>query len=197
MSGERDHALDWLKLFACGFMLVDHLRFVFPGCEWVAAPGRVAFPLFAWCLACNFHRTRDKGRYMIRLAVAALVSEIPYFLLMGRAGNILFLLLCAVAVVGCKSWGRWAGVVCAPFFTYGVSGVASVVLLLVVRTPGAAAVAGLSMNPLPLGWISAAVLAWVARGLPACRPAPSCVRWVLWFYPAHLLILVGVRVLTS
>ena len=40
--------------------------------------GRIAFPLFCFAFAEGYAHTRNKGRYLLRLALFALISEVPF-----------------------------------------------------------------------------------------------------------------------
>lgn len=89
-----------LKILACITMLIDHLGAVFFG-EYVIFRiiGRLAFPIFAFLIAEGFLYTHNVKRYLTRLAVFAVVSEIPYNLafdgeifILGSGMNIFFTL---------------------------------------------------------------------------------------------------------
>ena len=60
-------------------MLIDHVGAVlFPHLEWMRIVGRLAFPIFAYLLVEGFFYTKDVKKYMIRLGLFALISEVPF-----------------------------------------------------------------------------------------------------------------------
>lgn len=68
-----------LKCIAIITMLTDHVGAVlFPDEMSFRIIGRIAFPIFCFLIVEGFFHTRDVRRYMIRLGVFALLSEIPY-----------------------------------------------------------------------------------------------------------------------
>ena len=94
-----------LKLIAACTMFIDHMGdTLFPGVMWLRCIGRVAFPLFCFLIAEGCVHTHDRKKYALRLFVFAVLSEIPFNLMTGRAvwnpydQNVLWTLLLGAAV---------------------------------------------------------------------------------------------------
>ena len=65
-----------LKWIAVLTMVIDHVgAILFPDQIWMRVIGRVAFPVYAYCLAEGFRYTSDYRRYLGRLALFAILSE--------------------------------------------------------------------------------------------------------------------------
>ena len=60
-------------------MIIDHTGAVlFPGELMFRYIGRISFPIFCFLLTEGFFHTKDVRKYMLRLGIFAVVSEIPY-----------------------------------------------------------------------------------------------------------------------
>ena len=68
-----------LKLVALFCMLIDHIGAgFFPDVLWFRAVGRIAMPVFAFCVAEGFQHTHDRRRYLLRMLLFGLLSEVPF-----------------------------------------------------------------------------------------------------------------------
>lgn len=68
-----------LKLIAMVSMVIDHVGDIFfPEAIWMRVVGRIAMPLFAFCVSEGYIHTRDRQSYLMRMGVFALISEIPF-----------------------------------------------------------------------------------------------------------------------
>lgn len=235
---ERSRGLDGgtLKCIAAALMLTDHVgAILLPEVLALRCVGRLAFPIFAFFIAEGYAHTRDFGRYFRRLAILAVVSEIPFNLENGAVfdltrQNVLFTFCLALltlrgleALGRERGFGRWAGcglVLAAGFAAgellrtdYGGWGVVTVALLYLCRDGkyaklwlllAMAAVNGLGMGsltmpvfggemPIQIFAVAALPVIWLYNG----QAGPKGLRRAFYvFYPAHLLVLEGIRTLT-
>lgn len=75
-----------LHIMAMGFMLCDHLwGTIIPGNDWLTCIGRVAFPIFAFMIVEGYFHTKSLKKYISRLTLFAILSEIPFNLVMGSS----------------------------------------------------------------------------------------------------------------
>ena len=71
-----------LKMIAAFFMVVDHIKYAIPSTynEFTAYFGRIAFPIFAFCAVQGYLHTSNITKYIKRLLIAGVISEIPFLL---------------------------------------------------------------------------------------------------------------------
>ena len=134
---------NFLKLVAIISMVIDHVGHVFfpeyPIFRWI---GRIAFPLFCYCLTVGMLYTRDIKKYLGRLALFSLLSQ-PFWILAFNYQdfwgnltnlNIFFtLLLSLFAVWGVYSRKWWAflvGFLCVCFINVDYSATGVILMLI-------------------------------------------------------------------
>lgn len=124
-------------------MLIDHIGMLFfPYDDMWRIIGRLAFPLFAWGIVRWYKYTKNKEKYAQRLAILAVISQIPLFFISGmQLFNICFTLLAwlyAIAMIDSvklkwytKVWGvTWLLYLSYVFnFDYQMYGVLSIIVL--------------------------------------------------------------------
>jgi len=89
------------------FMLCDHLwGTVVPGNDWMTCVGRLAFPIFAFMIVEGYFHTKSIKKYVLRLLLFAVISEIPFNLAMGSRffypihQNVLWSFLISIGLIG-------------------------------------------------------------------------------------------------
>lgn len=77
-----------LKLIAVCFMLIDHLGVVvYPQIEEMRIIGRIAFPIYCWCMVVGFHYTRSVPKYLGRVLLTGVLVQPLYAFVMKHVGN--------------------------------------------------------------------------------------------------------------
>ena len=207
-----------LRILALFLMLLDHMwATVVPGNLWMNCVGRMAFPIFAFQIAEGYRRTHDFRGYCKRLAIFALVSEIPFNLMISGSPrfwyhqNVMLTLL--LGLLSCRAWDqrKWwqlvllglAGVLTFP--DYGILGVCTVLMFHVFRGQkllqlamlvainwfgfeGQQLVLGTFKLPIQAFAILAILPIWLYNGEKGRGG-----KWLQYgsyvFYPAHMLLL--------
>lgn len=98
-----------LHLMAMLFMLCDHLwGTIVPGNDWLTCIGRVCFPIYAFLLVEGYFHTSNLKKYVKRLLLFAVISEIPFNLAMASSviypfhQNVLWSFLIALGLIHCN-----------------------------------------------------------------------------------------------
>ena len=158
---------DFLKLVAILAMLLDHVGSVFfpqyAVFRWI---GRLAFPLFCYCMTVGLLYTRSIKRYLIRLGIFALVSQ-PFWIVAFNPGDFLgnltnwnifftlFLSLLAVWGVHTRRWWLFIlGVVLLAFgnFDYNYNGVIFMLIFYLCRNRPALGAILFALTWVPALW---------------------------------------------
>ncbi len=90
-----------LKLIAAGSMLIDHIGAeLFPQYPILRILGRLAFPIFSFCIYEGCRYTHDKLNYLLRMAAMGLLCVIGYLLFSGEIyGNVLLTFSLSMCIV--------------------------------------------------------------------------------------------------
>ena len=151
-------ATGFLKLLALVFMCCDHVGIrLMSNMTEMRVLGRIAFPLYCWCLVVGFHYTRSVPKYILRLLIVGVISQPIYALAMGHQWldlNIYFELCIGLLGLWCMRYKSYLFHIIGPIFmlvmaqilcgaySYGWRGVLLIYLLYAVqdRRRGIAAV---------------------------------------------------------
>ncbi len=125
MALSRGTSAFTLKMAAIAGMTCNHVANIFGDVMAPAATvflftlGGLTFPIMAFLLCEGYRHTSSVRRYATRLALFAVIAEIPWFLLWGPSLNVLFTLLIGLGLL-------WAGDHLRSRWLYGLALVAGV-----------------------------------------------------------------------
>ena len=145
IAGNEDTRL--LKIIAGVCMIVDHVGSrIFTGVLELRIIGRIAFPLYVWCLVVGACHTRNGYRYALRLLLAGIVSQPFYMVGLAHPWSKICvfgpLLLGYLAILGIREkkygsqyWAPLAALLVTQFVNmdYGMNGVLLIILLYLAR----------------------------------------------------------------
>lgn len=184
LQGNTDTS--FLKVLALCIMLVDHIgASIFTGIPELRYIGRIAFPLYAWCLVVGSVKTRNAPRYIGRLLLLAVVSQPIYMVALNhdwQTLNILFTLsLALMGIYGVrqKRFGSqfWAPVLCLLVscfvkVDYGWKGILFIYVLYGCRKSRSALAMGILAYALFWGGSNTAITQLFGVALPWVGYAP-------------------------
>ncbi len=216
---------DQIKLFACVSMAVDHVGLnFFKGTELYRPMrffGRLAFPLYLFLLAEGAVHTKDRVKYLGRLFVFALISEIPFDLgvkgafFVPEKQNVYWTLFFALisifalqelleapdsrdrVIISCSMILVCISLADFMHTDYGALGIAAGLLVYMFRSSPGVAQALSCLVLLCSSWWEFTVLAnypIVAAYNGRRGNSPGWLKWFFYaFYPLHFLIIWGVK----
>lgn len=207
-----------LKVIAMITMVIDHIGLLFlPECTPLRVVGRISFPIFAFLIVEGFFHTSNVRKYMGRLLIFALLSEIPFDLMAkGRIvdltyQNVFFTLLVGLVMiygmhrsVNPMMKNIWLVVALAGVMVlrtdYSVYGIVIIYLFYYFRDIRKWACVGLAVSSLFSSMIqTAAVLSIPFIMMYNGKKGPDFVdkKWMKYafygFYPIHMIILVMIK----
>ncbi|MFQ7265073.1 MAG: TraX family protein [Lachnospiraceae bacterium] len=202
-----------LKWIAVLTMVIDHVgAILFPDQIWMRVIGRVAFPVYAYCLAEGFRYTSDYRRYLGRLALFAILSEIPFDLAFYGVPfsfahqNVFFTLTLGLILLWVLERFREQLLLCAGAFVvlcflaqalhmdYGAGGLLMVFAFYLARQGTSPWIGwGIFVFINLFGYAGgvqwAAIIALLPIGLYSGKAGKKKQRFFYWIYPLHLLLL--------
>lgn len=204
--GINGFTLKWIALVS---MLIDHTGMaLFPQYTFMRMIGRLAFPIYCFLLVEGAVHTSDKKRYLERLFLFALISEIPFDLV--RTGKpvdfsgqnvffTLFLGLAAIFLIQSRINKTYSMILVIAFLfvaqytqmDYGGGGIFIILLFYVFREQLLAKAAAFAAANIFLygGIQNYAVLSLIPILCYNGKRGPGMKYWFYIFYPAHLLVL--------
>ena len=112
-SGTFDISVAMLHIIAMTFMLMDHLwATLLPAQDWLTCVGRLAFPIFAFMAVEGYFHTHSFKKYILRLLLFAVLTEVPFDLAFNGQvlylgyQNVLWTLLAGALVCWAADWAQ-------------------------------------------------------------------------------------------
>lgn len=91
-----------IKIIACITMVLDHIKYVYePSMNFATLYlGRISFPLFAFLLTEGYVHTSNLKKYINRLIIFGVISQIPFMIFRTYVGNWLMLNIMFTLLLG-------------------------------------------------------------------------------------------------
>ncbi len=217
-TGVYEQQSDYLKIIAMAAMLLDHIAYYFlpysaSSYLFMRLLGRLAFPIFAYYIAKGYQRTRNINRYMGRMLVFALISQLPFYYFMHQVmvlnilftfllallmlklydrKNLLWVLTLLVADVVAMDYGAYGLIVILIFHVFGDDFKKTIAMIgtlsLIYATLGAMQTSAWQLR----SFIQVASVFAIPLIYMPMKPIRISKYWIYAFYPLHLGIIVGI-----
>ncbi len=218
-----------LKLIAVITMLIDHIGYVFYAFPAFRVPlftalgetvtvyfilrkiGRLAFPLYCFLIGEGLIHTRNQVKYLLRLLVFAVISEIPYNLMISGKllcdtnQNVFFTLFFgALSIYFYRNFKNnllkavlmlaVLGISVVFSADYGAAGMVIILLLYVLRGhPIVQAIAGYPLFSGGVYAVAAFIPISLYNGKRGFIKSPVLKYFFYLFYPLHILLLLAIK----
>lgn len=196
-----------LKLIAVITMVLDHIGFYLDE-PILRAIGRISFPIFCFLIVEGFHHTRSHMNYLIRLLGFAILSEVPFDLVISGTvfsfehQNVFFTLALGLASIFCLEEMNVNRIYAIPLVImigashllhcdYGIGGVLLIIMFYLTRHSAwmrlvlSAFILYMFFGPTALYGMIALIPITLYNG----KRGPAVQMFFYWFYPLHLLAL--------
>ncbi len=209
-----------LKILAMVSMTLDHVGLqLLPQVPLLRILGRLALPIYGYMIAEGCRHTRDRRRYLLRIAALALLCQVVYFLALGSLyQSILVTFTLSICLICAAEHPRHARVLTAAVLLvigflcfglprilrgtdfaidYGLWGVLLPAAVYFGKTKSqqlgllALVLVMLALSYGGIQWFALAALPllWLYNGRRGRR---SIGRLFYWYYPAHLAVIGGI-----
>lgn len=91
-----------LKIIAVLTMVLDHIKYAIPATDVFLTQyfGRISFPIFAFLITEGYIHTRSRKKYIKRLLVFAIISQVPFMLFRSLVADKLMLNIIVTFLLG-------------------------------------------------------------------------------------------------
>lgn len=211
MSDKKKRQIDLLNLFAIILMVVDHVGLMlFSDIEILRWIGRLCFPIFAYQLAQGYVYTSNVNKYLFRLWIFAIIAQIPYTIAFNTYDlNVLFTFLLGLYLIDrfAKREYYWTITILGLLFFINVDyewyGILLPLSFYLTRDKKWLSVLIASFLTIAYSTsIDVEYQLWAIAGVLLAvyvKPYQTTLAtgryFFYWFYPIHLAVLFGVKVL--
>lgn len=199
-----------LKVIAIVSMLIDHIGVAFfPGVVMFRIIGRLAFPIFTYFISMGYLKTSNFNKYLIRLWIFAIISQIPFTLLFDTTMlNVMFTFILALFFIDRIKIKEYYSIPCLIILSllipmdYGLYGVATVFFFYCFRnSKEKALLAQIISTVIYVVVFSASYIqlfsiigVMIALYFPIDKFKIHLNRYIFyWFYPVHMAILIVLK----